>query len=137
MSATVIIVQSLKAGAGITAIVGNKIYPFYSPQEANLPLIVTHLITQPEEELLQGASQWPEARVSVECRASEGPQADRIAERVIEWLRDKHLYVVAGFEATFRKEGTDLTDSSDDRNEKGQPYVTRRIVDFYIRYRQA
>ena len=135
MSALAITVKTLLADSTLTPIVGNRIYPIFAPPDAKIPNIVVHLVGEEEEELLQGASIWPEARVSIECRSDSAPQVDRVAQRIIDWLRDKRNYEVFGHEATFRKEGSDVTDSSDEIS-KGAPYVSRRIIDFYLRYRR-
>lgn len=133
-SALNLTIATLKLGAGVTSICGNRIYPFYAPQNASYPNIIIGVVSQDEEDLLQGASQWPEARVSIECRSDADAASDRLAEAVISWLRDKRHYSVGGCLVTFMKEGTDVTDASE-QNTEGAPYFTRRIVDFYVRFR--
>lgn len=139
MSALSLTIQTLLAGSGITALAGQRIYPVYAPQNAGYPNVVVHLIHSDEEVLLQGATQWPNARVSIECRGAGDtplPDADRLAEAVVNWLRDKHLYTgVSGYEATFLKEGSDETDASDENDAGGNPSVVRRILDYYVQYR--
>lgn len=138
MSALVITTQTLLAGAEITAMVGTRVYPVFVPPDAAYPNIAVHLVHQAEETLLPGPSEFPEARVMIECRSRRGIlEADEIAEKVIAWLRDKHLYVVDNSHATFRKEGTDETDASDTVNQNGFPDVVRRFFDFYVRYRRV
>lgn len=136
MSALTIAIQTLLAGPGVVTICGNRIFPVVIPQRSPNPAIVVHLIYQAEEELLAGASQWPEARISVECRGNDAPTADRLGEAVIDWLRDKLLYLIEGCEVTFFKEGTDETDASEN-SDQGVPYVVRRIIDFRVRYRKV
>lgn len=135
MSALVITTQTLLANAGVTAIVGKNVFPVYIPQAYAAPAVIVHLISQEEEVLLQGATIWPEARVSLECRANDAIVADRLGEAVIAALRDKHLYQISGFEVTFRKEGTDETTSEDVTGPQGSPYSARRIIDHYLRFR--
>lgn len=134
MSALTLTIAELKLGAVVTAIAGNRIYPGHAPQNAAPPMILVHLIAQPEEYLLQGASQWPEARVSIECRGATINDADRLGEAVIVWLRDKTRVTLSGQEVTFRKEGSDVTDFST-QSENGDSYVQRRILDYYVRSR--
>lgn len=133
MSALTITIQTLLAGSGVTALVKQRIYPIDVPQGVAVDNIIVHLVYQAEEVLLAGASHWPESRVSIECRG-DAVTADKIGEAVIDWLRDKDLYVIEGSEVSFMKEGTDETDSSP-ASQQGQPLVCRRILDFYVRYR--
>lgn len=139
MTAMTIAIKTLLAGSGVTELVGQRIYPVFAPQAAALPNIIVHRISDNEEVLLQGASQFPEARISIECRATgaDGAKsADMIGEAVVNWLRDKHLYSIDGAVATFRRTGTDETDASE-QADQGVPSSTRRIIDFYVRYRAA
>lgn len=135
MSALTTTIKTLLAGSGVTAIVGQRIVPGVPPQSMGNPLICVHLVNQEEEELLQGASQWPEARVSIECRAATLNQADLLGEAVISWLRDKDRYLIDGVRASFRKEGSDETDGSEESTQ-GVPTVSRRIIDFYVKRQQ-
>lgn len=141
MSALTIAIKTLRAGTGVTAIVGERIYPVAAPQNAGYPNVVVHVIHQAEDTLLQGATQWPLSRISVECRESSlnndnpVPTMDRLAEAVVDWLRDKHLYIIDGCEVEFQKEGSDETDFSENVT-NGYPTVFRRIIDFYLRARR-
>ncbi len=146
MSALTIAVKTLMQSPEVMGIVQSddatraRIYPARAPQSAAYPNIVIHLIHQAEEDLLLGASQWPVARISIECRASSSngepiSEADRLAEKVVDWLRDKTRYVIDGCSVEFTKEGTDETDTSE-TSTRGIPDVARRIVDFYLRYRK-
>lgn len=130
-----ITVKTLLANSGVTALVGQRIYPYEVPQDAAANNIAVHLIYEDEQVLLAGATQWPQGRVSVECRAESGTLANDMAEAVKDALRDKHLYSILGCEVTFRKEGTDVTDSSQETNASGGSDVNRRILDFYVRWR--
>lgn len=141
MSGLVIASKTLLANAGVTAIVGSgnsaKIYPIASSQTAGMPVIVLHLIHEDEEKLLAGSSEWPVSRISVECRASTPPAVDILGKAVIAAFRNKHRYAIGGYEATFSKEGSDVTDASEETNTGGLPAVFRRIIDFHIRWRTA
>lgn len=136
MSALTATVKMLLAGSGVTALVGQRIVPGVPPQDfLLLTCICVHLLHDEEEELLQGASQWPEARVSIECRAATLNDADKIGEAVVNWLRDKDRYLIDGVRATFRKEGSDETDGSEESTQ-GAPTVSRRILDYYVKRQQ-
>lgn len=140
MTAMSVSIKMLLAGSGITALVGQRIYPVFAPQNAAYPNIIIHNIFGAEEELLQGATQWPEARISVECRggnADPADEADLVGEAVVNWLRDKDRYSIDGCLATFRKEGTDETDTPGGIIDRGIPVISRRIIDYYVRYRAA
>lgn len=138
MSGLAIAVQAALAESAITALVGQRIYPIYAPQNAGLPYIVVHKIAEEEEKLLDGASNWPVSRVSFEC-VSEGDAAvaDRIGQVLNDQLKIIHRATYAGFEATFTKEGTDETDSGNETLPSGFSIGARRIIDFYIRWRTA
>lgn len=141
MSSVFLTVQQLLKEAGpLAAMVGTRIYSGAVPQGVANKSIAVYLVSQAEEELLQGATRWPEGRVSVECRAVEYGDADLIGEAVINWLRDKDrvsivLTGIGTYEASFRKEGSDETDQSDE-SQQGQPLYSRRIIDFYVRWRR-
>lgn len=142
MSAKNITSKTLRADVapgGVVALAPGGIFTGYIPQTVTGSAIAVYLVAQDEEELLQGATQWPEARVSVECRASSPEIADKMGEAVIAWLRDKDRYSVmlttGTYEASFRKEGSDEDDISQE-NVQDLPVASRRIIDFYLRYRK-
>lgn len=135
MSAIALTIKALLASGDITGRVGNRIYPMVIPQNAALPAIAVNSISDDEELLLDGASQWPEARISIEISSTDG--ADEvllIGESIIDWLRDKDRYTVnygaTPYEVTFRKEGTDVTETS-------EGHFFRRHLDFYVRRRRS
>lgn len=138
MSPLKITTNVLLQSSAITAICGDRIFEIFSPQSMKFPNIIVRLIHNEEEYLLQGGTQQPRARVSIECRArgDVNPMtADKLAEAVIDHLRDIARLPIFGIWATFQKEGSDETDSSEQTDE-GNPYVIRRIVDFYVQIEQ-
>ena len=135
MKSVEIVVATLKANAPLVALVDDQIYGVNVPIDAPIPHIIVHLIYDDEEVLLQGATQWPQARVSIESRGNTVKEMSSVSNAVNDWLRDKHLYQIIGYETTIRKEGTDATDSSSQTAGTAGPDVTRRIVDYYVRYR--
>lgn len=140
MSALTVTVQTILAGstggAPVIPFVDNRIYAGNPSQGAAYPNISVHLVFNGDETLLGGAAEYPEARVSVECRSRLMSEADTIAEAVVKWLQNKHLYIIENSEVTIRKEGTDETDQSNSSGSGGIQDVSRRIVDFYVRYRE-
>lgn len=134
MSAIALTIHALLQSPLLAPIVGDRIYPVFLPQEAAQPAIVVRSISDTEEILLQGATQWPVGRVSIEIVSMQVNVALEAGEIVVDWLRDKDRYpmTLAGvdYEVEFTKEGTDVTDADEGT-------VARRIIDFYIRRRKA
>lgn len=128
MSAVSIAVQALLAANGVKALVKDRINPNVAPQGTDLPDIVVTLISDHDDVLLAGAAQFPDARVSIACRGTSFKSADAVGDAVVAALRDLRG-TFAGKAATFFKEGTDVTDYSDDFS------THRRIIDYRIRYR--
>ena len=138
MSGINITTKTLLASPAVTLVVGQRIYPLFSPQGAALPNIIVHLISEPDHNMLSGAGKYYESRVSVECRtAGNVPQLFGLANAVIAAMQDKIEYGIASCVATIRKEGSDETDSSDEANAQGTVDSVRRIIDFYIHWRAA
>lgn len=129
MSAVNITTQALLAAAGVTALVGQRINPGPFPQSETYPAIAVHLVSEPDEYLLQGAAQYFESRVSIECGGTTFGSVDTLGEAVKTALSDIHLGAYAGKTATFYKEATDATDYSDETE------IYRRILDYQIRWR--
>jgi hypothetical protein len=139
MSSLSLTIKTLLAGTEVTDLVEQRIYPVQAPQDAGYPNIVVYRTSEDEEELLAGASQYPEARISVECRASGSnpdADADRLGEAVVAWLRDKVRYAIGGCAVEFRRQGSDETIPSRQARD-GIPVVSRRIIDFYVRWRDV
>lgn len=138
MSSLNIAVKTLLATSAVTAIVGQRVYPIFAPQNAAFPHIVVYLVAEDEEDLLTGASQLREGRVTIESRtAGDVPVLATLGEAVIDAMRDRVEYAIASCIVTTRKAGTDETDASDQTNAQGYPSVVRRITDFYLFWRKA
>jgi hypothetical protein len=135
MSALTITVMTLSASSAIAAIVEDRIYAGNPPQDATYPNIGVHLIYNGDEMLLAGAAEFPEARVTIDCRSRSLPEADTLAEIAIAWLQSKHLYTVDNSVASFRKEGTDETEQANSTGGGGLQDVSRRFFDFYVQHR--
>lgn len=128
MSAVSIAIQALLANSGVTDLVKKRINPNVAPQGGDMPDIVVSLIFDNDDLLLSGAARYPEARVSIACRGTTFKSVDAVGDAVVTALRDLRG-TFAGRSATFFKEGTDVTDFSDDFS------TQRRILDYRIRYR--
>lgn len=138
MSSINITTKTLLGWAAITNVVGQRIYPVTVPQNAAMPYIVVRLVSESEEDLLQGASQIREGRVSVESvTAGNIPQLFTLGEAVIDAMRDRVEYAIANCIVTTRKAGTDETDDTSAPSDEGYASAVRRITDFYLVWRKA
>lgn len=131
MSALAVAIQALLADPTVFGLVSGRVYPLVAPQGAAYPNLIVHMVFENEDMLLAGASEFAEARVSIECRAKDATTANTLAERVKDAFRGVQERSVSGCVASIRKEGTDVSDFSDDAS------VFRRILDFYVWWRKA
>lgn len=133
MSSVAITIQALLAAPGVAALVADRIYPIaaapFTGQGEPLDDVIVNLTHEDDETLLQGASRFPEGRVSVECRSVSAASAIRIGEAVKEALQAIAGDVIAGRKAWFFKEGTDVTERNDSVG------LSRRNLDFYVRWK--
>lgn len=128
MSAVPATVQALMGNAAVAALVVQRVYPVVSPQGASLPNIVVHLVSEDDELLLRGHAGYPQARVSVECRAATYTAVNALGEAVKAALQPLHRARYAGVLVSFQKQGSDYSDFADDSQ------THRRILDFYARW---
>lgn len=132
-----IVTQILLANGAVTAIVGDKVHPLEAPQDMAFPHIVVHLVSEPEEDMLDGSSQLRDGRVSCETRTTDIDQLSILGEAVIDAMRDKLELHIAGAIVTTRKAATDETDAARQTGPSGGRSVYRRITDFYVFWRKA
>ncbi len=109
------------------------VYPVVAPQTAELPFVVTTLVHEAQDFVIEGANHAFFARIQIAAHGDSPAKADELAEIVKEVLEITVNRTVseAGIPwagATFWKEGTDLHDYSDDRS------VFRRITDWRLRW---
>lgn len=111
------------------ASVGAAIYPIVIPQTAVLPSVVVTLIHEEQEFVTAGATQAFTARLSTACLASDAAGMDLLAETVKSTLKSIVQHDLADdTRVTFWKEGTDVSDWTDDRS------TYRRILDWRMRW---
>ena len=128
MSATV---QALLGGSGITSLVGQKVEMINFPETQALPGIVVNQITNPDEQLVGGEGQFPNAVVRITCLARTKTEVLALGDAVISRLRGLSGTFASMAVTSFLKEETDETDS----NETYDTY--RRTLDYAVRYRAA
>lgn len=138
MSSIVIAVQLLLEEPAVTAIVGQRVYPVFPDPGAQMPYIVVYLVSESEEDLLGGASQLRDGRVSIESvTAGDVVALLPLGEKVIAAMRDKVNYPIANCTVTTRKADSDVTDASQQTAGNGVVSSVRRITDFYTFWRNA
>lgn len=76
------LVAKLLAMAGVTSLVGTRIYPLVEPQDASLPAIVYQRISGPRDHVMEGASGLAMARMQLTMLASTYSGAKALAEAV-------------------------------------------------------
>lgn len=82
MSAVPAIMQALLANSGVTALVGTRIDAVQGGQGYKGPSIVVYAASEHDESILSGASDFPEARVSIECIGNRASQAAAVESAV-------------------------------------------------------
>lgn len=145
MSGIAIAVAALKTITALRPDLGwpdMRVYPAYPPQNAGMPYIVVVRISEQEEKILAGSSNWPVSRISfVIVTAGDVKTLERIGtalvgSRLVPGLKDIHNATLAGCEATFSKEGTDETSPpATETLPTGFAAGVQRTIDFYIRWR--
>ncbi len=139
MKSVNIAVQILLADPAVSAIVGDRVHPVFPPQNSPLPHIVVGLISEKEEDMVSGASQLHDGRVSIESRCGDVDTLSVLGELVNDAMRDKiELSIpVTGCIVTTRKAATDETDYGNQTGSQGNPSYLRRITDWYCFWRKA
>lgn len=70
----------LVAQAGITALIGTRVYPSLLPQNVTLPAMVMQMISDPHELLHDGPQGLPTARVQYDCWGRTSLEATNVAQ---------------------------------------------------------
>ena len=133
MSAIPIVIEILKKNPNVVALAGPEVHAITAPQGTPLPNAVVSLLSEAENyTMTEGAMNYPDARVSVVCRALAAGDAIRLGDAVIAALKNVDgLVTVAGAarRVTVMRDQMDSTDYTDD----GKVY--RRMIGFRLRYR--
>lgn len=134
-SALDLLIRVLSDNSDVAAIVGTRIFGIVAPQTKAMPYIVCSLIYEDQDVTLEGHQDGYDSRVSVECVASSVTNAVELGETVKSALSIAHHPVLSDDipaeelgRVTLFKEGTDVTDYTQDRS------TFRRFVDFRMRW---
>ncbi|MGB9780621.1 DUF3168 domain-containing protein [Caldanaerobacter sp.] len=73
--------------AGVTALVGNRIYPLLLPQNPTYPAIVYSRVSRIYEKDLSGTV-WNQSRIQFSCYAKKYSEAKAVAEQLRSAFRD-------------------------------------------------
>lgn len=77
------LVALLLANAGVTALVGSRVYWSRRPQGVSLPAIILHRVSGTRNYTMQGSSGFVQSRVQVDCWAQSYAAAKQAARAVI------------------------------------------------------
>lgn len=127
MNGLTLVISALLAAPGVTNKVGSRVNPGVAPQSSALPDIIVYQVSGLENYHLQGANQYPDDRISIECRGASYQEVDELGDAVVVALRDFNS-VLSGYHLTLFKEGSDIYDYGEDFG------IHRRIIDFRARY---
>lgn len=134
MSATQIAIHLLLDDPSVVNLVGDRVFPVAAPQVENQPYIAVSLVWEEQESVLAAHRDTFISRVSFACVANSLALADTIGEAVKGAMTDVVNVAVLNAtgesigDATAWKDGTDMTDFTDDRS------VFRRLLDFRLRW---
>lgn len=139
MSALSIMTRLLLDAPAVTALVSTKVRSFSAEQQLAPSYIVLNLAGNTDEQMLEGAGKYYEARVTVEATALTGSLANQIGETVIDAIGSVVKATVygggsptlpIGEDVDVFLAGSDYSDTSDDRS------TFRRQIDFTVRWRK-
>lgn len=131
MSAVQIVIQALLGEPGVAAFVGDRITIAPVPRQMDMPALSVYLVSENDGYHMQGANEFPESRVTVECLAEDPGVADRLGKAVIVALRNFRGAIGSYRDIAIFKDGSDQQDND------AQASVMRRIIDFRVRWREA
>jgi hypothetical protein len=133
MSVVPAIITALLANSGVTTLVGNRIDASFGAQGSRGPSLIVYAASEVDVPQLNGAMDFPAARVTVECRANRASVADQVGDAVIAALKnlngdfDGKTVQVVGW--------AHIASDTSQYDENNTLY--RRIIDFKCRYRTA
>ena len=76
------LVAALKADAGVSSIVGARVYPSHAPKLAAKPRVIVHLASDERGRTLAGHTNQRVARALMECQADTDLAAETLARAV-------------------------------------------------------
>ncbi|MGE3246979.1 MAG: DUF3168 domain-containing protein [Beijerinckiaceae bacterium] len=130
MSAIPILIQMLLDDAGVAALVEDRVHAVQAPQNTALPSIVVLQTSEAEDYSIDHSTAgYPEARLTVICRASTAGGAISLGDAVIAALRSKQEGVDSS-PATLFKADIDSTDFVDAQK------LFRRILGWSVYFRR-
>ena len=125
MSAIPHVIAGLQANTPVVALAGARIHAVAAPQAEFFPSIVVLQTSEAEEySIFEGATSYPESRVTVMCRAQTAGDAIRLGDAVIAALKN-----VRSGGVTIWRDQVDSTDFVEDAK------IFRRLLGFHVRYR--
>lgn len=138
MSAPKIVINRLLAAAGVTAVVGARVFPILAPHNTQPPLIVAHLISTVDlGRTINAAGDYFRSVVQVDCIAAGMPAAAGhvidLGEAVIAALNGIIKQTVAGC-----SDVDILLNDGEDFTEYDQELQTfRRVLRFTVMWRRG
>ena len=121
----------LIAAAGVTAIVGQKVYWGITPQGTVLPYVRLNTISDPRPEHLQGYDGSRITRVQADCFAGSYATARALAEAVIAAVADPATVGTVRFGRTKAEGPRDLGEDT------ASGFVFRASVDLLVEHKPA
>lgn len=88
MSGKSIVIHKLLASPGVTALVGQQIWPNKAPQKKTKPFILVSGPGQENRQLLQNDAGYPRSRIRVEAVAATAAAAETIMKAAFDALKN-------------------------------------------------
>ena len=70
------VITKLKADAGVTALVGQRVYGDFAPEDVKKPCIYMYITSEDAEDCLDGMVDFADARLRIECVGTSRESAD-------------------------------------------------------------
>lgn len=76
------LVSKLKADAGVSALVGTRVYADFAPEDVQKPCIFMYITSEDPEDSIVGMVDFSAARVRIECAGATRESADNVSQAV-------------------------------------------------------
>ena len=76
------LVTKLKADAGLSALVGSRVYADFAPEDVQKPCVYMYITSEDAEDCLDGMVDFADARVRIECVGTSRESADSTSNAV-------------------------------------------------------